>query len=190
MKKTFIINESAFKQLKHKRSFLYHATTIEKLKDIEKFGLLPQFGETLQGVYGSEYNFSNKPFQDDEDYDQPVSVPFPGILFFSEEPSVKYSQFFADKIDFNKILVCVVLKNDTIFHNIGNEKVVDYEGKEVLSIRYNKWDYINVQDLPIFIEASDWFSLDEQDPLYLLYGDQLKLFLQLNFPNELKKISI
>lgn len=183
MKKIFLLKEDIFKGIKHNSNFLYHVTNIDNLQDIENYGLLPKFGQTLKGVYGSEYDFDNQ--YDEDDYDVPVKVPIPGILFFSDIPSLKYSQFFSkEKFDWSKALLCIVEKNDTIYKRLDDENVITSDGEQAHSIRFNRWDYVNVQDLPIFIESGDWFSLEEQDVEHLIFGPQLISFMKQNFPND------
>jgi hypothetical protein len=161
----------------HNKSYLYHVTNINKLDEIKRYGLLPQFGDTIKNAYSDYYNFDGEEYEDDEE--KPQDMDFEGILFFSEEPILGYSQTMQQNFKWEEALVCVVVKNDTIYHKISDyPKFTDYQGKVVGSI-----NHMNVYDLPIFIETNDWFSFEEQECKYLLYGEDLKSFIGKYFPN-------
>lgn len=162
---------------KHKSSFLYHATNIKNLYDIKQYGLIPDFGETTKQAYGEYYDF------DKTGNEELQQLDFDGILFFAEEPLLRFSQWGWGKQRFywNKCLLTIVEKNDTIFQKLENEKFMDYKGKET-----NYAEYVNIQNCPFFIETGDWFSFESQKPKYILWGDNLKNFIKLNFPYKYK----
>lgn len=178
----YIINEEILNRLnteiyKHSRNFLYHVTNIKNLNDIKNYGLLPQFGETIKQAYADYYKIN------EEDEDERQELSFDGILFFSEKPMLHYAHAGLGHYDLKteEVLLCVVKKNDTIFHKVDDyPKFTDYKGNQVESI-----EYISVYNLPIMIESNDWFSFEEQTPVDLIYGDRLIQFMQENFPEEL-----
>lgn len=182
-----IINEEILSRLnadiyKHSRNFLYHVTNIKNLNDVKSYGLLPQFGETLKQAYADYYKIDDREDNEDDEYPR-QELGFDGILFFSEKPILHYAHTGLGHYDLKteEVLLCVVKKNDTIFHKVDDySRFTDYKGAQVDSI-----NYINVYNLPIMIETNDWFSFEEQTPVDLLYGDRLVQFMQENFPEEL-----
>jgi hypothetical protein len=156
----------------HKSTYLYHSTNIKNLYDIKKYGLIPYFGKTTKTAYGEYYDF-------DETGDPELqSLDFDGILFFSDEPQLGFSQWgFGDrKFYWNKCLLTVIQKNDTIFQKTQDERFLDYKGKKT-----DYADQISIYNCPIFIESGDWFSFENQKPKYILWGKNLKDFIKLNF---------
>lgn len=163
--------------IKASKKYLYHATNIKNLDTIKKFGLIPDIGETIRGSYGDSYDFDNT--GDDER----VSVDIDGILFFSDEPGLFFSQFGSNDFDWNKAIVCIIVKNNTIYHKVDDyPKFTDCDGHEVETI-----GYYSAWELPIFIETGDWFSFEEQKCKYVLHGEKLKNFIKVNFPHEYNK---
>ena len=159
---------------KHKSSFLYHITNIKNLNDVKKFGLLPDFGDTLKTAYSSYYDFDG-----DSQDEEIVPLNFDGVLFFSEKPILGYSQTMQQNFKFEECLLVIVEKNDSIYHKVDDyPRFTDFENQQISSI-----DYHSVYDLPIFIETGDWFSFKEQSYRYLLWGENLRKFLLKNFPN-------
>jgi len=160
------------------RNLLYHSTNISKLSDIQNYGLLPQFGDTVKQAYGGYYKFGDEEHEED-DYDQPQELEFDGILFFSETPLIGFSQTMQGQFKWEEVLLCIITKNDTIYHKISDyPRFTDYQGHEVNSIGYT-----STYNLPIFIETNDWFSFEEQECQYLLYGEKLKYFISKYFPD-------
>jgi hypothetical protein len=157
---------------------------MKNYKDIVKYGLLPQFGDTVKDAYNGYYNLDNDDTEyDEDDENKPVNLDFDGLLFFSEYPMLHYSYNRNEKFDINKALVCVIKKNDTIFHKIEDyPKYTDYRGKDVKSINYH-----SVYELPIMIETGDWFSFEEQYPVKLLQGKYIIEFMKKNFLKEYEK---
>jgi hypothetical protein len=160
---------------------LYHVTNISNLQDIQKHGLIPTFGNILKQAYGGDYDFDG-----DSKDEELVKIPFKGIIFFSEIPHLHYSskELGHKKLNKDDILLCVVKKNNTIYHKVDDyPRFTDYQNYQVSTIDYN-----DVYELPIFIETNDWFSFEDQDPQQLLYGDKLINFLEKKFPDKLKDI--
>jgi Protein of unknown function (DUF5661) len=167
----------------HNNQFLYHTTNMRNYNYITKHGLIPTFGDTVKQAYGGYYNLDGSEEDDEEDENRRTQLDFDGLLFFSEYPMLGYSQTMQQNFKLNEALVCVVKKNDTIFHKIDDyPKYTDYKGSEVTSINYN-----SVYDLPLMIETGDWFSFDEQTPVKLLEGRYIIEFMKKNFPNELSR---
>jgi len=143
---------------------LYHGTPLKNLEEIKKYGLLPDFGETVRGTEMYQY------YVDDDYFDPDDRVE--GVLFFGDSPDVwTYSHFREDE-SLDKALLVVVKKNDSIFQKRGFD-FFDIRGNKVDSI-----NYIDVDKLPPFIEDGDYFSFEEQEPIELLYGERLKNFLE------------
>jgi len=162
----------------HSGQFLYHVTNTKNYNDIKSYGLLPQFGETVKQAYGDSYDLDG-----DGDNEELVKLDIDGLLFFSEKPMLGYSQPMQQNFKWNEVLVVIVEKNDTIFRKVDSyPKFTDHQGNEVSSV-----NYIHIHDLPIIIETGDWFSFEEQEPAYLLYGDLLMKFLEKNFPDLIEK---
>jgi len=167
----------------HNNQFLYHTTNMRNYKDVTRYGLLPQFGDTVKQAYGGYYDFGdNKTKYEDDDDNKPAELNIDGLLFFSEYPMLHYSYHRSEKFDIDKALVCVIKRNPTIFHKVDDyPRFTDYRNKRVDSI-----EYINVCDLPIIIETGDWFSFEEQSPIKLLQGRYIIEFMKHNFPEKLK----
>lgn len=179
-----LLIETIDEAFKHNNQFLYHTTNMRNYDEIRSYGLLPQFGDTVKQAYGEYYDLDGTTNDDDDDYeDKPVKLDFDGLLFFSEYPMLGYSQTMQQNFKLNEALVCVVKKNNTIFHKVSDyPKFVDYRNNPVTSIDYN-----SVYDLPIIIETGDWFSFEAQSPVMLLEGRYIIEFMQKNFSNELKR---
>jgi len=170
---------------KHSKNFLYHVTNIQNLSQIKSYGLLPQFGETVKQAYADYYKIDDREDSEDDQF-QRQELSFDGILFFSEKPMLHYAHQGLGQYDLsiNEVLLCVVKKNDTIYHKVSDyPKFTDYKGQQVDSVGYE-----SVYNLPIMIETNDWFSFEEQTPVDLIYGERLQQFMQENFPEELKSI--
>lgn len=175
-----LIENKLIKTPKHKASFLYHVTNIKNLYDVRKFGLLPDFGDTLKNAYAGYYDFEG-----DSQDEEIVPIDFEGILFFSERPILHYSQIERREFKFEECLLVIVEKNDSIYHRVDDyPRFTDFKNQQVSSI-----DYHSVYDLPIFIESGDWFSFEEQSYKYLLWGENLRNFLLKNFPNLLEGLN-
>lgn len=170
---------------KHYSKYLYHSTNIKNLNTIQAHGLLPEFGDTIKQAYSGSYKFDKDEKYDDDDYDQPQELDFDGILFFSEKPLIGFSQTMQGSFKWEEALLCIIEKNDSIYHKVDDQdNYTDYMGNKQHAI-----NHVNVYDLPIFIETNDWFSFDEQECKYLLYGDKLKYFIQTNFPEIFNRYS-
>jgi hypothetical protein len=167
------IENKSIKPPKHRKSFLYHVTNIKNLYDIKRFGLLPDFGDTLKDAYAGYYDFDG-----DSQDEEVVPIDFEGILFFSDKPILHYSQIERREFKFDECLLVIVEKNDSIFHKVNDYPTfTDFENQKIYDV-----DGISVYNLPIFIESGDWFSFEEQSYKYLLWGENLKNFLLKNFP--------
>ena len=179
-----IIKKLLNEAFSHNNQFLYHTTNMRNYDEINRYGLLPQFGDTVKQAYAGYYDFDGNSENDDEnDYEKPIKLDFDGLLFFSEYPMLGYSQTMQQNFKLNEALVCVIKKNSTIFHKVSDyPKFTDYKNKEVDSI-----NYLSVYDLPMIIETNDWFSFDEQSPVMLLEGRYIIEFMKKNFPEELKR---
>lgn len=167
----------------NKKKHLYHASHTSNLKDIQSMGLIPQVGEIVSGTeVWSEYS---------NDLDDKVT----DVLFFSEDPDYLEWQI-RNKIKKPKItlddlkehgLLAIVRKRDSIYHNIESGEITDYKGKHVDTVEYGNYNYAHFTELPPYIERDDWFSLEDQDPDYLLFSEELINFLQNYFPKSLKR---
>lgn len=166
-------------------NYLYHSTNIRNLNDIQQYGLLPTFAETLKTAYADCYDFDKTRGLDSEG-NELVEIPFDGIIFFSERPKLKYSQPFMSKnFKWDEALLCLIEKNDTIYHKINDYPLfTDCDGNEIYSI-----NYINKDDMPIFIETGDWFSFEEQKPDKILTGKELYNFMQKFFLKEFLQLN-
>jgi hypothetical protein len=170
------INESEqVDKLRHNRKFLYHVTNINNLDDIQKWGLLPTFGDVLtkHSNYKNYYDFDNPD----------KNIGFDGIIFLGDEPGLKYSNF-AGKVKIDEVLLAIVEKNEDIYRKIDDETFLDYRGRETLEpLGYS----VDGWTLPIFIEHGDWFSFEDLEPKHILYGEDLITFMKNNFPKELNR---
>lgn len=175
-----LLNEA----FKHNNQFLYHTTNMRNYDEINNYGLLPQFGDTVKQAYSGYYNLGDDiDNTNDDENEKPIKLDFDGLLFFSEYPMLGYSQTMQQNFKLNEALICVIKKNKTIYHKISDyPKFTNYRGQDVTSIEYN-----SVYNLPIIIETGDWFSFQEQTPIMLLEGRYIIEFMKKNFPNELKK---
>jgi hypothetical protein len=175
-----------FFQLKHKEDYLYHVSNIKNLDSIKKYGVLPDFGDTVRKTYSDYYDFDEPDWNEkDEESKIPIYKDIKGVSFFSETPLLGFADFGfggQTKLNWDSIVLCVIEKNNTIFHRDNDDRVTDYEGDYVDTVKY-----ISVYDLPLFIEGGDWFSFEEQTPEFILYGEELKKFIKQNFPKSMKK---
>lgn len=170
------------------KSFLYHVTNIKNLDSIQKYGILPDFGETVRQCYSDYYDF-DEPDWDEKDDERkiPIYQDIDGVSFFAETPLLGFSEFGFGKrdLDWNSMILCVIRKNDEIFHKTDNEKYTDYKDDPITS-----FGPLSIYNSPIFIESGDWFSFEEQTPEYVLYGENLKNFIKTNYPYLLKKYNL
>jgi hypothetical protein len=148
--------------------YLYHGTNIKNLKDIENYGLVPDFGNIVKSTEGYQY------YMDDEYYNPEDRVD--GVLFFSDKPDTWSYSHFGGTPNIDEAVLIIIEKNDTIFRKIG-EYIYDMDGNKVNSIKYNRFNYLDIDKIPPFIEDGDYFSFDEQEPIDVLYGDKLKEYL-------------
>lgn len=175
------IENKTIKVPKHRKSFLYHATNIKNLYDIKRFGLIPGFGDTLRDAYSSYYKFD-----DDAQDEELAQIDFEGILFFSEEPILGFSQVMQREFKFDECLLVVVEKNESIYHKVSDyPEFTDFENHKIYDV-----DGISVYNLPIFIETNDWFSFEDQSYKYLLWGENLKNYIYKNFPELVEEFNI
>ena len=144
--------------------FLYHGTNIRNLDDIQKYGLIPDFGKTVRKTSVAQYYF-------DDEYTNPDNR-VKGVVFFSDNPDTWTYSNYGKKPDIRKAVLVIVEKNDTIFRKLG-EDIYDMDGNKVDRVKYTHVNY-----LPPFIENGDYFSLEEQEPLDILYGERLVKFLK------------
>ena len=77
--RTILNEEKIVKIPKPNKSFLYHGSNIKNLDSIKRFGLLPDFGDTVKGTE------SYQMYMDDEYYNQSEDR-VDGVLFFSDNP--------------------------------------------------------------------------------------------------------
>ncbi len=164
--------------VRHSKRFLYHSTNIKNFEDIKAHGLYPMFGDTVRQAYGDTYDL-DRHGKDDELAQLPGD--FEGILFFSEKPMLGYSQGMQNNpYKPEEAVLCIVEKNDTIFRKTSDyPEYTNYKGQTVTSI-----DYVEVTHLPLIIETGDWFSFEHQDVKHILTGQEIILFMKLNFPKE------
>ena len=171
--------------LGHNENFLYHVTNIKNLDSIKKYGILPDFGETVRKFYSDYYDF-DEPDEDENDEERkiPIYQEIKGVSFFADTPLLGFCtpDIGLSNVKWENMVLCIIEKNDTIFHKIEDyPKFTDSDGDLV--------DYIgpfSVYDAPSFIETGDWFSFEEQEPKYILHGEELKKFIKVNFPDKLK----
>jgi hypothetical protein len=154
---------------KPNKNFLYHGSNIKNLKDIQRYGLIPDFGDVVKGT--EAYNY----YMDDDYYNSEDKVE--GVIFFSDNPDTWSYSHFGSKPNINEAILVIVKKNETIFRKVG-DYVYDMLGKKVNSIKYNRYDYLSAENIPPFIENGDYFSFDEQEPFDILYGERLLKFLK------------
>lgn len=167
------------------KSFLYHVTNIKNLGSIQKYGILPDFGETVRLYYSDYYDFDEPDWDEkDDERKTPIYQDIDGVSFFAETPLLGFSEFgFGSRnLDWNSMVLCVIRKNDEIFHKTDNENFTDHEDDPITS-----FGPLNIYNVPIFIEGGDWFSFETQTPEYVLYGENLKNFIKTNYPSLLKK---
>jgi hypothetical protein len=154
---------------KPNKSFLYHGSNIKNLENIKNDGLIPSFGETVKGTE------AYAAYMDDDYYNSENKVE--GVLFFNDNPNTWSYSHFGGTPNINEAILVIIKKNETIFRKVGNY-VYDMTGNKVNSIRYNRYDYLSVENIPPFIENGDYFSFDEQEPFDILYGERLIAFLK------------
>ena len=73
--------------LGHNENFLYHVTNIKNLDSIKKYGILPDFGETVRKFYSDYYDF-DEPDEDEngEERKIPIYQEIKGVSFFADTP--------------------------------------------------------------------------------------------------------
>lgn len=155
---------------KIKPNFLYHGTHIKNLDSIQKYGLIPDFGDTVKSTQAYQHYFGDV---DDDGYEVPERERIDGILFFSDNPKTWSYSHYGGTPNIDEALLVIIAKNDTIFRKGNQDDFYDMRNQRVRSI-----NYIDVDELPQFIERGDYFSLEGQKPLYILYGERLKNFLK------------
>jgi hypothetical protein len=166
-------------------NYLFHATNIKNLDDIQNYGLLPQFGETVKQAYGGYYKMGEEEF--DSEGNELPELKMEGLLFFGDKPHLKYSSnIYERNFDWSKALLCIIEKNETIFKKIDDyPRFIDYEGNPAYS--YDGVSFMD--DLPIIVETGDWFSFEEQSVEKILYGKELYDWMQKNFPKEFEELN-
>ena len=163
--RTILNEEKIVKIPKPNKSFLYHGSNIKNLDSIKRFGLLPDFGDTVKGTE------SYQMYMDDEYYNQSEDR-VDGVLFFSDNPNTWSYSHFGGTPNINEAILVIIKKNETIFRQIDGY-FYDMKNQKVNSV-----NYIPVYNLPIFIENGDYFSLEEQEPYDILYGERLVKYLE------------
>ena len=163
--RTILNEEKIVKIPKPNKSFLYHGSNIKNLDSIKRFGLLPDFGDTVKGTE------SYQMYMDDEYYNQSEDR-VNGVLFFSDNPNTWGYSHFGGTPNINEAILVIIKKNETIFRQIDGY-FYDMKNQKVNSV-----NYIPVYNLPIFIENGDYFSLEEQEPYDILYGERLVKYLE------------
>ena len=154
---------------KPNKSFLYHGSNIKNLESIKNNGLIPDFGDVVKGTEAYGY------YMDDDYYNSEDKIE--GVLFFSDNPDTWSYSHFGDTPNINEAILVIIKKNETVFRKVG-DYVYDMLGNKVNSINYNRYYYLSVDNIPPFIENGDYFSLDEQEPFDILYGERLIDFLK------------
>jgi hypothetical protein len=141
---------------KPNNSFLYHGSNIKNLESIKKYGLLPDFGDIVKGteVYGQ--------YEDDEYYDTEDKVE--GVLFFSDNPNTWSYSHFGGTPNINEAILVIIKKNDTIFRKIGNH-VYDMSNNKVSVVRYNRHNYLSVDNIPLLLKMVTIFLLMNKNHL-------------------------
>lgn len=152
-------------------NFLFHGTNIKNLDSIKKYGLIPDFGDVVKSTEAYQY------YIDDDYYDPNSRVD--GVLFFSDNPNTWSYSHFGGTPNINEAVLVVIEKNNTIFRKVG-EYIYDINNKKVNSIKYNRYDYLDIDQIPPFIEDGDYFSFDEQEPTDILFGERLIKFINEN----------
>lgn len=163
--RTILNEEKIVKIPKPNKSFLYHGSNIKNLDSIKRFGLLPDFGDTVKGTEAYQM------YMDDEYYNQSEDR-VDGVLFFSDNPNTWSYSHFGGTPNINEAILVIIKKNETIFRQIDGY-FYDMKNQKVNSV-----NYIPVDSLPIFIENGDYFSLEEQEPYDILYGERLVKYLE------------
>ena len=163
--RTILNEEKIVKIPKPNKSFLYHGSNIKNLDSIKRFGLLPGFGDTVKGTE------SYQMYMDDEYYNQSEDR-VDGVLFFSNNPNTWSYSHFGGTPNINEAILVIIKKNETIFRQIDGY-FYDMKNQKVNSV-----NYIPVDNLPNFIENGDYFSLEEQEPYDILYGERLVKYLE------------
>jgi hypothetical protein len=146
--------------------YLYHGTNIKNLDDIKQYGLIPDFGDVVKSTEAYEY------YMDDDYYSEEDRIE--GLVFFSDTPDTWSYSNHGKPENIDEAILVIVENNDTIFKRV-RDKLFDYKNKLVDSV-----EHLTINELPPFIEDGDFFSLKEQTPVKILYGDKLKQFLKNN----------
>ena len=148
--------------------YLYHGTSIKNVPQIEAEGLIPTFGELVKSTEGYQYYMDD----DSDGYGRGGGDRVEGVLFFSDDPDTwKYGA--TDYKSMDQAALVIVNRDDTIYQSKGNGIYTDIDGNEVDEI-----DGIYIDDLPPFIETSDYFSFEEQYDVDILTGERLKRFVE------------
>lgn len=160
-----ITNYKQYKKLlenNNTHDLLYHGSKIENLENIKKYGVLPDFGDIVKSTEMWQY-YTNDEYYNEEDRIE-------GLVFLSSDiDTYKYSNYNDDdKTNTDNALIAVIENNDTIFRKL-DDKMYDFEGNEVDDV-----DYLTLEMLPPFIENGDYFSLEAQEPIDIIYGERLK----------------
>lgn len=151
-----------------KKSFLYHGSNIKNVNDIKLHGLLPDFGAVVKSTEAYRY------YMDDDYYNPDDRVE--GVIFFSDKPDTWSYSNYGNAPNINEALLVIVKKNATIYRKEG-ENVYDINNKRVDTIKYNNYNYLEVNKMPPFIESGDFFTFDEQEIYDILYGKRLIKYL-------------
>lgn len=158
---------------------LFHSSTSDKDPDINKYGLIAQFGEWLEEVLSGA--------TDDEDLMEEIKERSQAV-FMSREPSwimIKISK----KIDkpYNNItlddirqygqlsIVTVFVDTDDIYQateeDLNYGKAESFGGKEIYD-----------DEIPFGVESNDIFSIEDVGVDITLTGNDLVMFMQRNYP--------
>lgn len=154
---------------KANKSFLYHGSNIKNLEKIKNYGLIPNFGDVVKSTEAYGY------YMNDDYYNSEDRVA--GVIFFSDNPYTWSYSHFGGTPNINEAILVIVKKNDSIYRKVG-DYIYDTLGNKVNSIKYNRYDYLDLDKMPPFIENGDYFSFDEQEPFDILYGERLVSFLK------------
>ena len=68
-----LFNDKEFYSLGHSENFLYHVTNIRNLNSIQKYGILPYFGDTVRNFYSDYYEF-DEPDEDENEDDRKIPI--------------------------------------------------------------------------------------------------------------------
>lgn len=159
--KNIITNFKLFEN--NNMNLLFHGTNIKNLEDIKKYGLLPNFGDIVKSTEMYDYYMNDDYINDKDRVD--------GIIFFSDNKNTWSYSHYGNKANIDEALLVIVENNNTIYKKLDGN-IYDYNGNIVDNV-----NYIDTDKLPFFIENGDYFSLEEQTPIDILYGEKLKKYL-------------